>query len=612
MTTATNFESNPKMAINPDNLLSLDPWSGSEGGFLSGRAGAFMKPTAPSDPLERALSFYKLHVVPAGVVLQRSEEPFGPAPAYCRSRPTLGDRRSAYVLVQGKVRFLFSKSISMMPLESTCAAPSSADAAQTQFKSNVYSLTPSINDLLGDRSKIDECVAFLGTDEGRASNSLAGVVMGSSIGCSDGDALDEIGNEYSFVDVNSIAAPVVINSLQLVNRTAAHPSSIVTRETSVLLELRPSAFVKLCRQLPGSAAGFALLASPLVSNPHLFVDAIPCLRATFADAGVSSALPLSDQHALISCIGQLSRHVVLSPGEAVFDVGDWGDCCYVVVSGQVAVSCPVYGSAGASVSSSASSLPSVLLSMIHPGGCLGESGLFFPSPRSTRAVAMCSTILLRITNASLRSLMHSKPKVWRSVRANVQPRVHGELVRLPFFSSLVGGEKKSEFLSPLTDLFTPFVLRSGDPSVLLESARLPCNSSVQMSLSRSVNSITPELCNADSLFLVVSGKVAANHENPNEKPRIYEEGEYLNATTLYRPKASFVHISSIAPVSEDAQAIVLALPKTHLDVFVTTIPGGTEQLREWRRTSPVAGALESSASYATPTKAKASMKSVNG
>jgi CRP-like cAMP-binding protein len=150
----------------------------------------------------------------------------------------------------------------------------------------------------------------------------------------------------------------------------------------------------------------------------------------------------------MAALAALARPVVLSPGEALFNEGDPADAAYVVVAGRVAVSA-FASSAGVHA----------LLAVCGRGSCVGESGLVVAGTlRTTRAVALTSAVLLRLSHDSLSAVLARRPRVWRAVRNSVVWRAASQLVRLPLLSFLVGGESESGRLAPLADLFVAVVL----------------------------------------------------------------------------------------------------------------------------------------------------------
>ena len=84
-------------------------------------------------------------------------------------------------------------------------------------------------------------------------------------------------------------------------------------------------------------------------------------------------------------------------GERVFHLGDPSDRMFVVVTGRVGISLEADPRAGAYVS------------VVEPGGCFGEMGLFDDLPRSATAEAIEDANLLALDKHKLRGLIVAYP-----------------------------------------------------------------------------------------------------------------------------------------------------------------------------------------------------------
>ena len=84
-------------------------------------------------------------------------------------------------------------------------------------------------------------------------------------------------------------------------------------------------------------------------------------------------------------------------GEFVFEEGDPSDRMFIIASGKVGIS--IRGAAD----------PKGFLSVLAPGDCFGEMGIFDDHPRSASAHALAETRLLTLDKHRLRGLMVSYP-----------------------------------------------------------------------------------------------------------------------------------------------------------------------------------------------------------
>jgi CRP-like cAMP-binding protein len=260
------------------------------------------------------------------------------------------------------------------------------------------------------------------------------------------------------VDVSTLPSPIVIGAAPLV-RGSPHATTAVVADAAAVLELRPAAFARLARAMPPVAAGLAALSS--LSEPHLLVACVPCLAAALADSA-PALLGGADSNALVAALAAAFRPVVLAVGEPLFVPGDWADCAYVVASGKIAISGTAPGTGAPA-----------LLATATRGACVGESGLALAGRRSTRAVAMTSSLLFRISAAAVRAILTRRPRIGRLVRHSLLWRSAAQLVRLPLLSFLVGGEARAARLAPLADLFVPHALVEGPPRLVLPAPPAP-------------------------------------------------------------------------------------------------------------------------------------------
>ena len=224
-------------------------------------------------------------------------------------------------------------------------------------------------------------------------------------------------------------------------------SEVMASQACFLLELPKSRFPLLSAWYP--QAGVALQEMAWwAQRPRAIVGCVPCLAATFTACTPDGfAYVGTAGTALQASIASLVKPVFVPQGGTLFKPGDDGDCAYIVMRGEVALS----------VTAALSGM-SVLLCVKTRGTCLGEEALVLPGPRLTRATALSDTHLLRISHASLRNVLGRYPRAWGMVRDLVMWREASTLVRLPMLATLAGGEGDAERLAPLSDLFQLVVL----------------------------------------------------------------------------------------------------------------------------------------------------------
>ena len=472
-------------AFDGSTSISLDPW---------GDAGTATDDVS-ADGYEAALAHFKMHVLPAGTVLYRPQAHFaatvsssssGSSSSRSKAASDRGDvigshPRSLWILLQGRVR------VATRPLApSATSGPSAAAAAAGGLSATegflrawsglASSLMPGTD---SSSASSGNCIVGGGGSSAKSSDDDEGAGLGGGpapaslvLGGSSGTSCGVASDGSWWVEVTSAASPLVLGAHSVVDGFP-HWSTAVLAEGSVVLELQPSAFARLCTSLPSSAAGLALLAT--ASAPHWLATCVPSLVAALADnsprrganAANNCGLTPAEKWPLLSSLASTARAVVLAPGQPLFEIGDIGDCAYIVVSGEVAASVPSAPPSSASAYSSSSSSGSdgsgagwshTLLAIFGRGSCVGESALVLPGHRSYRAVALTSAVLLRLSHASVRAVLSCRPRVWRAVRHAVTWREPSQLARMPLLAHLVGGEAHSHALAPLADLATPVVL----------------------------------------------------------------------------------------------------------------------------------------------------------
>lgn len=106
-----------------------------------------------------------------------------------------------------------------------------------------------------------------------------------------------------------------------------------------------------------------------------------------------SSVALAD----LRIVAQELEEDVCNAGEFVFEEGDPSDRMYIVAAGRVGISLR------------GRSDPGEFLTIVAPGECFGEMGLFDDLPRSATAHALEETRLFALDKYRLRGLMASYP-----------------------------------------------------------------------------------------------------------------------------------------------------------------------------------------------------------
>jgi CRP-like cAMP-binding protein len=534
----------------------------------------FGDPRLDEDDLhERALSFFKMHVVPAGAVLYRAEEPFGEHPSTLfGSRPLLGDRRSLYVVLHGRVR------IHTAPL----AVNTSTTAAGTRGWRSLKRFITTQAMLKKSKHTLPETQL---PEEFDAAAPSAAQCMGMTAGISVGH--DPLDDASIWVEVNAVAAPLILGATTMLTGRS-HRSTVLVAESSIILELRPLQFAQLCRSVP--TCGTSLLSIASAGEPERLLACVPCLVAALADCS-SKGVMGRERHQVVTALASICRPIFLSVGEPLYQEGDFGDSAYIVISGEVAVS--LY---------SAQSGSHVLLGKYTRNSCVGESSLILPGPRTTKAVALSSSLLLRITHASFRAVLAVKPRMWRTVRNAVIWREPSQLARLPLLASLIGGEAEARKLMPLTDLFRPIVMGAAEgwaeSAVLSEPVDHSC-------ATGSVHRLSGE--QLDSLLILVYGNATVlpvdltadmNWQPPRpSRDHLIDKhtsvgtqsivpGDWVGGSTLYRSTHGSEH-AAIVPATDSSldaspAVVFLALSRGVLNAFVSALTDGAQRLKAWR------------------------------
>lgn len=108
--------------------------------------------------------------------------------------------------------------------------------------------------------------------------------------------------------------------------------------------------------------------------------------------------------------GLKSGRLTMLPGQVVFCEQEQGDTLYVILSGRVEIIKVKDNS-------------SVLLSILHEGDVFGELAIASNRPRNATAISADQTILLPVTQDSLKSLMERKPVILQKIFTSICERI---------------------------------------------------------------------------------------------------------------------------------------------------------------------------------------------
>lgn len=114
-------------------------------------------------------------------------------------------------------------------------------------------------------------------------------------------------------------------------------------------------------------------------------------------------------------------------GERVFDVNDPSDRMYILESGKIGISIHP------------DPLVKDFISILEPGECFGEMGLFDEQPRSATAHVIEDAMLLYLDKAKLRGLIISYPQLAFGLMRGISLRLRGVNHRL---SCSIPGDKQ--------------------------------------------------------------------------------------------------------------------------------------------------------------------------
>ena len=232
-----------------------------------------------------------------------------------------------------------------------------------------------------------------------------------------------------------------------------HLVEIVTVEPSYILSISSS---EVYNVIPTDKIRYLCLPY----SPQWILSCVPSLLAAYSLMD-DNGLPVHDGNGEIATLLCFTgKFVKLGPGDILFQAGDWGDCCYVVIDGTLGIS-----------SLDSSTGEHQLLGLKSAGSCVGESSLSRPSIRCYNATALSPVYLWRISHSTLSALFSQKPSLWRKINNCAMWREPSHLVRLPVMHSLCSGEGEAARLGPLIEFFRPVVLSKGPNTSLYQESQ---------------------------------------------------------------------------------------------------------------------------------------------
>ena len=615
----------PKVPSTVIPSLSLDPYGAPDA-------------HASSDDYEVALSFFKLHNAPKGSVLCRSQLPHAvPTTGDSAVRLFLGDPNSTYILLHGRLRFhtrflkpvvegagkrgwkklakfvtalfrLNKRGFVKQAMIKSLSSAREERLKRTNALSGVelkgegvggvqapVAAEPVVEDKKaigrGSRRNLDSATPKSdsgGNSSPESSSQNIETGLGMALAVTTGTTSTP-GSDGIWVETNAFASPLVVGAHATVNKVP-HWSTITCAEPSILLELTPASFQRLSTTLPSSVSGLAALAS--LSEPHQLVSCIPSLVTALADFSQGPAGDPEVNYALICSIAALFRPVLLAIGEPLFSEGDFGECAYVVVSGKIGLTVPTDDVAGS---------PPILLATFTRGSCIGESALVSPGVRSAKATALTSSVLLRISAASLRAVLEPHPRVWKLVKAAVTVRERSQLARLPILATLAGGENSAR-LSALVDLFRAVVITNDKkPRLVLRNHTVEVNAANRGGLSENENAnpldvqhkTVPQISGngMNALIVCVYGTVDVLSSTGAQSQQL-SKGDWVGGASLYTTRHNEENAAIALPAIDASSttgsdtprvAVVLSVPQRQLDALAIAQSGAISRLEEWMK-----------------------------
>lgn len=113
-------------------------------------------------------------------------------------------------------------------------------------------------------------------------------------------------------------------------------------------------------------------------------------------------------------VAQLCQEVTFKSGERFIQVGEEGDCLYIIAAGEASIVVEGHGQIG----------------VIREGEVIGEMAIISNKPRSASCVALTDITALQITRADFQSLMEENPAVTLGVLEVIVNRLDDTLHKL--------------------------------------------------------------------------------------------------------------------------------------------------------------------------------------
>jgi predicted acylesterase/phospholipase RssA/CRP-like cAMP-binding protein len=249
-------------------------------------------------------------------------------------------------------------------------------------------------------------------------------------------------------DLDELNAGVSVGEMGLLTGQP-RVATVYAQEESVLLQLSRESFERLTESYPD------LMRRVLRdSEPRMF-------RTQLADAltALFGALEKDALHELQEAVDWMHLH----PGEVLFDAGDVGDACYIVINGRLRAT------------TTDSSGTRQTLGEICRGECVGELALLTGEPRIAAVHAVRETDLVRLSRDLFHRLVDQSPRAMLQIARLIARRAQRPPTHtMPQNASITFALIPASFDVPLESLAQDLAnaLTTHGPTLLLDAARL--------------------------------------------------------------------------------------------------------------------------------------------
>lgn len=112
---------------------------------------------------------------------------------------------------------------------------------------------------------------------------------------------------------------------------------------------------------------------------------------------------------VLASVAQIAYEETFEPGQVIMKEGDFGDCMYIVVDGQVRVH-----------------KDDRTILVLYAGASVGELAVLDPEPRSASVTATTDTLLFRIDKEPFDEVMADRPEIAQGVIRALCDRIRAQ------------------------------------------------------------------------------------------------------------------------------------------------------------------------------------------